>query len=289
MHKEHYTTIFGGNLPLPLKEIPGAPRQLFVKGDWNCCGASDLKIAIVGTRKATPVGLTIARQLARELAGRGVVVVSGLALGIDQAAHRGCLEAGGRTVAVLASGLDEIYPRQHYSLSEDIIHSGGAIISEYAAGTPPYPNQFLERNRIVSGLCRGVIIVEAPYGSGALNTAAHALEQNREVFVVPGAVTSGNYAGSNDLIKQGAVLITSAKDVLDHYGIATAVVPRPTLPNLNPEQKKIFEILRFAAQPVTADKLADLTQLDVASLNQNLTNLLIEGLVNESGGRYFVI
>lgn len=274
---------------MPLKEIPNPPRGLFAKGDLGCLKTSDLKIAVVGTRKATAAGLAAAGQLARELARRGIIIVSGLALGVDQAAHRGCLEGGGRTIAVLANGLDEIYPRQHYSLAESIIKNGGAIVSEYPVGIVPFPNQFLERNRIISGLCRGVVIVEAPFGSGALNTAAHALEQNREVFVVPGAITSGNYAGSNELIKQGAILITSAKDILDHYGIVPAAVQQSVLPNLNSEQKNILEILQSAAQPMTADKLAESAKLNASTLNQNLTSLLIEGLVNENGGRYFIL
>jgi len=289
MHKSNYITVSSGNLPLPLREIPNPPSQLFVLGNQECLNTSDLKVAIVGTRRATSAGLAIARRLAQDLARAGVVVVSGLALGIDQAAHRGCLDGGGRTIAVLANGLDKIYPHQHRSLAEDIIKTGGAIISEYKIGTPSFPSQFLERNRIVSGLCRGVIVVEAPFGSGALNTAAHTLKQNREIFVVPGAVTSQNYAGSHKLIRQGATLVTCAKDIFDCFNISSAKTIQTALPMLGQEQKKIFKTLQSAAQPLTADKLVELTKINAPILNQNLTTLLIEGFVKESNGKYFVL
>ena len=288
MHNKDYTIILNKNLPLSLKEIPDSPQRLFVRGDQNCLDTSDLKIAIVGTRRATSAGLAIARQLAFDLARGGAMVVSGLALGIDQAAHKGCLEGGGRTIAVLANGVEEIYPHQHRSLGEDIMKAGGAIISEYVSGTPSYPSQFLERNRIVSGLCRGIIVVEAPFGSGALNTAAHAVRQNREVFVVPGAVTSQNYAGSHKLIKQGAGLVTCAKDIFDAFNISSAAISQSALPMLGKEQKIIYKVLRSGGA-LDADKLSELTKLDTVILNQNLTTLLIEGFVKESNGKYFVL
>ena len=288
MHNKDYTIILNKDLPLSLKEIPDSPQQLFVRGDQNCLDASDLKVAIVGTRRATSAGLAIARQLAFDLARGGAMVVSGLALGIDQAAHKGCLEGGGRTIAVLANGVEEIYPHQHRSLGEDIMKAGGAIISEYASGTPSYPSQFLERNRIVSGLCRGIIVVEAPFGSGALNTAAHAVRQNREVFVIPGAVTSQNYAGSHKLIKQGAGLVTCAKDIFDAFNISSAAISQSALPMLGKEQKIIYKVLRSGGA-LDADKLSELTKLDTVILNQNLTTLLIEGFVKESNGKYFVL
>lgn len=288
MHNKDYTIILNKNLPLSLKEIPDSPQRLFVRGDQNCLDTSDLKIAIVGTRRATSAGLAIARQLAFDLARGGAMVVSGLALGIDQAAHKGCLEGGGRTIAVLANGVEEIYPHQHRSLGEDIMKAGGAIISEYVSGTPSYPSQFLERNRIVSGLCRGIIVVEAPFGSGALNTAAHAVRQNREVFVVPGAVTSQNYAGSHKLIKQGAGLVTCAKDIFDAFNISSAAISQSALPMLGKEQKLIYKVLRSGGA-LDADKLSELTKLDTVILNQNLTTLLIEGFVKESNGKYFVL
>jgi len=202
------------NFPQLLKEIFSCPTGLYFQGNRDLFNQKN-KIAIVGTRQASKTGQAIARQLAKELSQHNITIVSGLALGIDRAAHEGCLQGVSQTIAILGHGLDQIYPAENKELANQIITSNGLIISEYQPNHPIAPQQFLERNRLVSGLCQGVIIVEAPKRSGALNTATHALEQNREVFVVPGSITDPNYVGSNNLIKQGACLITSAQDVLD--------------------------------------------------------------------------
>lgn len=172
-------------------------------------------VAIVGTRKPTAYGTEVTAKIAGDLARRGVVIISGMALGIDAIAHRAALEAGGTTIAVQANGLDKLTPATNRQLGEDIIKRGGAIISEYEPNVPARDFQFLERNRIVSGLADAVLITEAAARSGTLNTAKHALEQGKEVFVVPGNITSPLSAGCNSLLKQGATPVTCAEDILE--------------------------------------------------------------------------
>ena len=169
----------------------------------------------MGTRKPTSYGREVASRFARELAQAGVVIVSGLALGIDATAHRACLDSGGTTIAVLGNGLHRLYPVANRALGERIIHEGGAVISEYPEGTEPYPSNFLQRNRLVSGLADAVVIIEAASRSGTLNTAMHALAQGRDIFAVPGNITSPLSAGCNHLLRQGAAPATSAADILE--------------------------------------------------------------------------
>lgn len=280
------------NLIIPsLKHIPNPPRQIFIKGNQEIITNNSPKLAIVGTRKPTAQGLDTAYQMAKELAKEGFIIISGLALGIDQAAHRGCLAANGCTIAVLANGLDTIYPRQHEQLAKQIIDSGGTLISEYPAGTPPFPNQFLERNRIISGLSQAVLIIEAPLGSGAINTAHHALAQGRDVLVVPGAIHNKNYEGSNNLIKEGAALVSSTRDILDAFGLFSASRQLKTnqcSTNLSADQQQIIAALQTANQPLTMDKIIELTKLKASDISQNLTLLIIEGLVKEDKGKYYV-
>lgn len=257
-------------------------------GNSDLLNSDYLIIAIVGTRKATPSGLATARSVAKQLGEAGVIIVSGLAFGIDKAAHLGCLDAGGKTIAVLANGLDQIYPRQHQSLAENILKTGGAIISEYEKEKPYLPSQFLERNRIISGLSNGVIVIEAPFGSGALNTAAHAIEQNKEVFIVPGDINNPNYAGSHHLIKQGAALITSAKDVFAAFNIEINEKQKQ-LPLGDEQQKLIYKILQTNNKPLSVDEISQLTKINIQVINQALSSLVIEGVLSEDGGRYFIL
>lgn len=274
------------NYPASLREIPKAPPSIYCRGALP--NDSLPRIAIVGTRRATPNGLALAKKLARDLAEAGAVIVSGLALGVDAAAHEGALEAGGATVAVLPTGLDRIYPDQNSDLAERIIASGGALISEYAPGSPSYKTNFLERNRIVSGLSLGIVVVESPEKSGALSTASHALDQNRDIFVVPGPIHHDNYKGSHSLIRAGARLVTSAAEILDDLNL------EPVEPNLFPEtslpddQLAIVRAIRASAESLSVDKIMDLTRMDISALNRNLTLLMLRGLIKESAGRYFV-
>ena len=196
-----------------LQHIPDTPKQLFVRGKLPLKRIKS--IAIVGTRKPSTYGREIATKIATECAQNGIVVVSGLALGIDSIAHRATLDAGGITIAVLANGVDKIYPRSHEALGQRILQNNGAIISEYPNGTPAQPWQFLARNRIISGLADAVVVVEAASRSGTLSTANHALDQGKEVFAVPGNINSPLSAGCNQLIKNGANPLTSVEDLLD--------------------------------------------------------------------------
>lgn len=277
------------NYPLFLKEIYNPPIKLHYKGVF---GQDERPhIAIVGTRKATAQGLDIARTLAKELASAGVVIVSGLALGIDTAAHEGALSAGGKTTAVLPVGIDRIYPAQNAGLAARIIEKGGAIISEYAPGVPSLKNHFLERNRIVSGLSLGIVVIEAPERSGALATANHALQQNREIFVIPGPINNENYKGSHSLLRAGARLATNAREILDDLNLAPAE-PQQSFQIfkdalLNEKQRLMLEAIRSSGKALSVDKIQDLTKIDISTVNRNLTLLLIQGIVKEDGGRYY--
>jgi len=282
--------------PPLLKEIPKPPSLLYLKGELPPVNIPCL--AIVGTRKATADGKNFAKKLAFELAQNGFVIVSGLALGIDAAAHQGALAANGLTIAVVANGLDSIYPRAHESLAKEILNKNGAIISEYPPKTPAYPNQFLERNRIISGLAIATVIIEAPIRSGALVTARHALEQGREVFVAPGSCLNQNYQGSHLLIRNGARLITSAKDVLedikeviDNYPLYKNTINQSAnLKKINQIDdeidKIIIETLEKNKEGLNIDKIIELTKLETHIINQHLTFLLFEGLITEKNGKY---
>jgi len=282
-------TIEDINYPPLLKEIKNAPKELFYQG---CLPTKDeLAIAFVGTRKASEEGCILARQISFELAKRGFVIVSGLAFGIDAASHRGALDVPQKTVAVLGSGLNVIYPPSHRALAALILEKGGCLISEYEKDEPPLPYRFLERNRIISGLCVATVIIEAPKRSGALSTARFAYEEGREVFVFPGNVKNKNYEGSHMLIRNGARLVTESEDILEdlapilkNYGF--------TLPYINKEQE-IFdekEILILEALKgnnyLTIDKLAEITKLEIQEINEKLTFLFITGKVEEKNGAY---
>lgn len=275
--------------PPLLKEIPGPLQDLYLRGELPPFDRP--YIAVVGTRKATNEGRLLAKRIAKDLADKGMIIVSGLALGIDAAAHEGALAANGKTVAVLANGLDSIYPRSHERLAQEILEKNGAIISEYPPGTPSYPSQFLERNRIISGLSLATIIVEAPIHSGALVTARHALEQGREVLVAGGPSLHQNYQGSHLLIRSGARLITSAADVMeDLQGELTNYKLQITSDKINKivDEKDllILSTLNAAKEPLPVDKIIETTKLEAHIVNQHLTFLMFEGLVKEKNGKY---
>src|ERR687889_502001 len=218
-----------GTYPQLLREIADPPITLYVRGAWAECFEGPC-VGMVGSRRCSTYGQNVATLLARELASRGVVIVSGLARGIDAAAHRGALEAGGRTVAVLGTGVDEIYPRDHGKLATEILQKGGALVSQFPLSTPPIPENFPYRNRIISGLSLGVVLVEAAENSGSLITARLAMEQNREVFAVPGNITSRNSFGTNYLIKgAGAKLVQQWQDIAAELPpqLAAKLLPPP--------------------------------------------------------------
>lgn len=268
-----------------LRQIPDAPAKIFVRG--NLFTNDEPAIAIVGTRKASAQGLKIAGEIAEGLASRGIIIVSGLAMGIDTVAHEGALKSGGKTVAVLGNGLDKIYPAQNQNLAAEIVQKGGAIVSEYEPGVPSFKQNFIQRNRIISGLSLAVIVVEAPERSGALATAGFAARQGREVFVVPGGFNSYNYVGSHLLIREGARLTASVKDILEDLGLED-FENEPKKENINKSEELILKILSEAGSPIEVDKIIQLTRLDAQTVNQNLASLLIKGFLEEAGGGYTI-
>jgi DNA processing protein len=271
--------------PPLLREIPHPPFGIYIKGVLP--RNDQMAIAIVGTRRATPDGKSAARRFGAELARAGIVIASGLAFGVDAAAHEGCLDAGGRTVAVLACGLGHIYPRNNELLAKKILGSGGAIISEYPPDMPAYPSRFLERNRIVSGLSKGTLVIEAPERSGSLATARFALEQNRDVFVVPGSIAHPNFKGSHALIRQGAELVTTPEDILESYSIIKEKTATATFAG-TPEEKAILKFLAACAAPADIDKITEATKLQPHTANQTVSFLLIKGMIREDSSGYMI-
>lgn len=244
-------------------------------------------IAIVGTRKPTAYGREVTTTIATDLARRGVVIVSGMALGVDGIAHRAALDVGGTTIAVQGNGLARLYPASHRQLGMDIVEHGGAIISEYAPDVAARDFQFLERNRIVSGLSDGVLITEASARSGTLNTARHALEQGKEVFVVPGNITSPLSAGCNALLKQGATPVTCADDILEV--IAPELLNNQTQLALgdNPVQTTIIKLLQNGVRD--GDELQTQSGVGAQAFASELTMMEINGLVRSLGANQWTL
>ncbi len=268
--------------PDHLREIPDAPAVLFVRGRMP---SFERAVAIVGTRASTVYGNRMARAIARDLAAAGVVVVSGLARGIDTVAHLGALEAG-QTVAVLGSSLDKVYPQQNVELAGRIAERG-AVLSEYSLGTEPAPGQFPARNRIVSGLCQAVVVVEAKERSGALITADMALDQNREVMAVPGPADSRHSRGPHRLIQQGAKLIVSAEDILDELGWGRPPAKKEAAaPVLAPDEARVYEAIE--AEPTTLERIAFKSGLSPQVINSILLVLELRALVTQLPGRLYV-
>jgi DNA processing protein len=261
--------------PRPLAAIFDPPAGLFLRGAGDTAPLERPSVAIVGARSCSAYGAQVARSLARELAAAGLVVVSGLARGVDGEAHRGALEAGGSTVAVLGCGVDRDYPRAHAELARRIAETG-LIVSEYPPGVEPAPWRFPARNRIVAGLAAATIVVEARERSGALITADLALEEGREVFAVPGEITSALSAGTNALLRVGATPLTSAADVLESFGLTPPEPPAPT-----GEAAAVVERL-----PATADELARALALDAGEVAALLVRLELSGAVVEADGVY---
>jgi len=271
-------------IPFLLSQISNPPKELHILGtlppeNIPC-------IALVGTRKASDYGRALARKISGDLARAGIAIVSGLAIGIDTVCHEACLEAGGRTVAVLANGLDRIYPVQNQSLARRIVSNRGAIISEFPAGTPPYKNNFLVRNRIISGLSLATVIIEAPLRSGAVSTAGHAAEQGREVFVLPGPINHPGFGGSHQLIRDGARLVTSAREILEDLGREVGPTDNPTFLDQEPLAKILVEIIRTGCPPVSLDKLIAETGLAPEEILKTLSRLTIEGIIEETSRGY---
>ncbi len=289
------------DFPPLLRQLPDPPLVLYVRGEVKIL--SQWSVAEVGTRKPSAYGSQVAHRLARDLAERQVVIVSGLARGIDSCAHRGALEArSGKTVAVQGRGMDEIYPRENRKLAEKIVENG-AVISEFPLGTGPTPENFPIRNRIISGLALGVIVVEAAEYSGSLITARLALDQNREVFAVPGNITSAQSFGPNHLIKQGAKLVDQWVDVIEELpaevrrqlmppepasGVSQAGEP-PSLfeQSMTEDQKAVFEFLRVD-EPAFVDAIFGSVGIPPARILQSLLELEMNGLIRQLPGKNFI-
>jgi DNA processing protein len=274
--------------PAQLKEIAAAPPVLYIRGDKDIL--SNKSIAVVGSRKFTEYGRRVTENLTRDLARAGLTVVSGLALGIDGIAHRAALDSGGITAAVLGTGIDDatIYPREHFNLAKNIIENGGALITEQPPKTPSLKQNFPARNRIMAGLALGTLVIEAAESSGSLITANFALEQNREVFAVPGDIFSPQSTGANLLIKRGAKLVTSAADILEEFNLSRS---QPELPlkifePKTDEEKNIWKVL--SNEPLHIDKISKMTKLDTATVASVLSALEIDGAVKNIGGQNFI-
>lgn len=268
-----------------LDSIANSPKSLYLIGELP--PKRRASVAIVGTRKPSAYGKEVTYQLAYELAKRGIVIISGLALGVDGIAHRAALDAGGTTLAVLANGLHKIYPSNHQQLADDIVRKGGAILSEYEPGTPAIGFRFLERNRIVSGLADAIIITEAATRSGTMSTAAHALGQGKEIFVVPGNITSPLSAGCNALLKQGASPVTSPDDVLEVVAPellkAQAILPLGG----TPAETVIITLLQSGVRD--GEELQQKSSLPAHELATALTMLEINGTVRSLGANQWTL
>lgn len=297
-------TMNASSYPLALGEIYDPPLVLFVRGALK--EQDEYAVAIVGTRKATPYGIQMAEKLARELAARGITIVSGLAAGIDAAAHRGALEAGGRTIAVLGCGVDVVYPRHNADLMHAIIQSG-AVISQFPMGVSPSPGHFPLRNRIISGISKGTIIVEAPSRSGALITAHAAVEQGREVFAVPGQVGKRNSEGPHALIREGAKLVENIEDVLVELNLPTHLRTPVATPAPTPQKTSASsqEVTQVPAKPnggsqterevlsvlspdgSFVDEIAAACRIPISQALGALTTLELKGMIRQFSGKRF--
>ena len=280
MAAQRTSRLVARDLPLRLREIPDAPKHLFAVGDAATLDRPS--VAVVGSRRCTRQGRATAFALGRDLAAQGLNVVSGLAYGVDAAAHQGALAGSlAPTVAVLGSGLGNIYPRAHERLAKNIVDAGGVIVSEYDWDAGPRKHHFPARNRVVSGLCLGVVIVEASDRSGSLITARLALEQGREVMAVPSAISSPLSAGCHRLIREGAALVENAEHVLEVLGCHVSMAVQPAS---EPEDDDVLEYV--GASVTSLDALVAATGLGVEEVLERVTELEIDGRVLAQGGGY---
>jgi DNA processing protein len=274
--------------PKHLKDIYDPPPLLYVRGELR--GEDELAIAIVGSRKTSPYGRWFTEKIGQDLACHGVTIVSGMARGIDSVAHKGALQGGGRTIAVLGCGIDVIYPSENRDLFYQIVEHG-AVLSEFPMGSPPEGGHFPKRNRIISGLSIGVVIVQASTGSGSLITAGYALEQGREVFAVPGNVGAEGSRGTNQLIKEGAKLVESSEDILEEIlpqwrrEGETVQKAEPPGPDLTEEEKVLYELL--GETPYHIDAIIRESRLDPGKVSSLLLNLELKGLISQWPGKCF--
>ena len=272
--------------PDMLREIPAAPPVLFVRGRLE--PVDRWAVAVVGTRRLTAYGRQVTSDLVAGLVGNGITVVSGLARGIDAVAHRAALEHGGRTIAVLACGIDRVYPPEHRDLAREIVAERGALVTDYPFGSKPDSNHFTARDRLISSLALGAVVVEAGENSGALITSRFALEQNREVFAVPGNIHSPVSLGTNRLIQQGGKLVLRVEDILEELNlrmVAEQAVAKVILPETAEEAALLSHL---SSHPVHVDELGRQTGMPISMISSTLTVMELKGMVQAVGGMNYV-
>jgi len=281
-------TCFDHGYPTLLKEIPGAPIVLYVLGSLTA--QDNLAVGIVGSRRASLYGLSSAEKFASQLSAYGITIVSGMARGVDTYAHRGALKAKGRTIAVMGSGFNHIYPAENAGLAQEI-SSSGAVISEFPMDTKPLPQNFPRRNRLISGLSLGVLITEAARNSGALITADFALEQGREVFALPGRIDAVGSMGANDLLKQGAKMVTDCDDILEELNLVKAnknnesAVKEQAVVS-NKEESRLYACI--TQQPVAIDDLIERTSLSSSQISNLVLKLQFKKLIKALPGKQYM-
>ena len=282
----HVLTWESADYPRLLREIPDPPPVLYVRG--KLCEEDEWAIALVGTRRASSYGRQVTYRLASVLAGSGLTIVSGLARGIDSEAHRAALEANGRTIAVLGCGIDQVYPSENRQLAEQIAASG-AVITDYPVGTKPEGSNFPPRNRIISGLSLGVVITEAGRRSGARITADFAAEQGRDVFAVPGSILTNASAGTNELIQDGAKLVTQPEDILEELNlmmVSQQVEARQALPA---DETEATLLSNLSSEPTHVDEIRQRVQMPVSEVTSALALMELKGMVRQVGGMRYVV
>ena len=285
--KNNKITLSTSDVPIKLRNISDPPDRLFVRGNDVNELLKRPSVTIVGSRKVSAYGKAVTLGLAGELAKAGILIISGLALGVDSLAHKAALDAGGLTIAVLAAGVDRIYPASHYGLAMQILQQGGALVSEYEDGMPSMKHLFIARNRIASGLGDALLITEAAEKSGTLHTAAFALEQGKPVLAVPGNITSPTSAGTNNLIKVGATPVTCARDVFLALGLDMAEKKKQAPRSSDPNEQILLDLLFAGTSDGT--ELLDQSELGVSVFNQTLTMLEIRGRVRPLGNNQWAL
>lgn len=273
--------------PSRLRQIHSSPPLLYVRGEIR--PQDEWAVAVVGTRAATRYGRQMVEEIAGDLARSGITVVSGLARGIDSLAHRAALRAGGRTIAVLGSGIDIIYPHEHRDLADKIIERG-ALITEYPLGTKPEAGNFPPRNRIISGLSLGTLVVEAGKRSGALITADYALEQGREVFALPGSVNSRKSEGTNRLIQEGAAkLVMSVEDILEELNLTMVERHQEVRAAVPADEREARILEHVSSQPLHVDEIGQRANLPISEVTSTLAMMELKGMVRQVGGMNYVV
>ncbi|MCK4331529.1 MAG: DNA-processing protein DprA [Dehalococcoidia bacterium] len=285
-HKVEVLTCHSATYPQRLKEIYDYPPVLYVRG--NPLPEDESCLAVVGTRRATVYGRQVTEEIVSDLARNKVTIVSGLAKGIDSIAHRAALEAGGRTIAVFACGLDIVYPAENANLAREIMERG-ALISEYPLGIRPKADNFPRRNRIMSGLSLGVLVIEAGESSGALITANQALEQNRDVFAVPGSILSPASRGTNHLIQEGAKLVRNHVDILEELNLAMVAQQLEMKEILPADETESLLLKQLSAEPTHIDEVCRHSRLTPALVSSTLTMMELKGMVKQVGGMNYVL